>query len=156
MNEQNGLFRSDAEVALGELLEMLARAAEVHANAAHDLAETAAVAPLQWLAGQRAEDRDAVLAAGLESGAAPSEPDPERVAAEGLLERLRSVFSLDESQAATRVAREVEGLLAGSLETARRHEQPEAVARVLADLAERQARVRETLSEAERAAEGGD
>lgn len=152
MSDEGGLIRSDREVALGELIVALARAAEVTTHAAERLNGRSGAEPLARLAAQRASDRDGLLAAGLEGGVPPSEPDPERAAAAGLLERLRAAISADEVQSVLRTCREAEGQVAEALTAARTYEFPDAVAAALVELAERQPVMRETLAAAERAA----
>ncbi len=152
MNEEERLIRSDREVALGELIDVLARAAEVTRRAAERLDGQGGAEPLARLAAQRGSDRDNLLAAGLEGGAQPSEPDPERAAAAGLLERLRAAISADEVHTVLRTCREAEGQVADALTAARTYEFPDAVAAALVELAERQPLMRETLAAAERAA----
>lgn len=155
MNDDDSLIRSDSEVALDELVEACASAAGVHERGHEHLGDTPLGRELHRLAQARRAATDSLIEAGLETGEVPSEPDPDKVAAEGLLQRLKNAFSTNDVAAYVQTSREAEERVEAALAEARRHEHSDRVTQELAKLDQAEAEVREHLAAAEEAAKVG-
>lgn len=148
-----GLLRSDAEVALAELLEAIVAAAETHARGAERLRGTPLEKTLRACADRRRSDAENLLAAGLEEADTAVQPDPDRMAVEGLIQDVRAALSPSTVETSLRESRTVEEEVVKALTTARGHDHPGAMIRQLTELAADAAELRNRLAEAETAAD---
>ncbi len=153
-DEGSGLIRSDAEVALDELVLALARAAEIHRHGAERLGEGAAAAALRELAETREAAVEALLAAGQRSDAPPAEPDPDRLTVEGLVQEVRGLLSPDAAPVLLRASRTAEQSLDEALGAVRAHSYPREIEAALAPLSAAPEQARRALDAARAAAEG--
>lgn len=151
----DGIFRSDAEVALNDLVEALASAAAIHARGADTLGEGATARALRGLADCRQVDTRALLDAGLAGDEAPNEPDPDRVTAEGLVQQLRTALAPSQADEVVAESRDAENRVASALEGARNQAHAQPVEHELARLSEAAGEAHERLAAAETAAKGG-
>ncbi|WP_119168102.1 diacylglycerol/lipid kinase family protein [Algihabitans albus] len=132
--ETKGLLRSDAEVSLAELLEVLIGAAETHARGAERVSGTAVEETLRACAEGRRTDADRLLAAGRQDGEMTVEPDPDRMTVEGVLQGVRAALSPSALETTFQESEAAENRVAEALDAARGHRQSDAIARQLAKL----------------------
>ncbi len=142
---RGNLLRSDAEVALGDALDALSQAAEVHGRGAERLGDSAAGPTLRALAERRAADLESLVIASRQSEEDASEPDPDRIAVARVIDDLRETLMPSAAESTLQASREAEDRLAETLVAARRFDQADAVAAQLDRLAEEQEELRSSL-----------
>ena len=118
------MLRSDREVALDQVTEIVKKAADEYAALA-DMTENETLAAARQL-------EDAVR----QLGNLPTGPDPDRETMETFSARLRSALSRDGDQVLKDKRRELESELAGKAETALQHSYPPEVQSLLQEIAE--------------------
>ena len=143
---RGNLLRSDAEVALGDALDALSQAAEVHDRGAERLGDSAAGPTLRALAERRAADLESLVIASRQSEEDASEPDPDRIAVARVIDDLRETLMPSAAESTLQASREAEDRLAETLVAARRFDQTDAVAAQLDRLAEMQKEPRRQLA----------
>lgn len=140
------LLRSDAEVALGDAIDALAQAADVHGRGADRLGDSAAGPALRALAERRAADLESLVTASRQSDDEAAEPDPDGLAVARVIDDLRETLIPSPLETTLQASREAEDRLAETLAAARGFDQAAAVAARLDRLAETPGAVQRQLA----------